>query len=447
MDLDGFLDTVMERLREEIPGAEIKIQQVNKLQGASYTGISVRPEGAPAAVTFNPDPDFESFREDGSRMEAILERILDEVKKAVLTIPDFEIPDITDYSKAKDHLMMQVVPAERNREMLESIPHRIVEDLAVVYRVEFPGVIDSFASTLVTDSILEGYGISADRLHEDAVTAQKANHPPVLKNISEMLGEMTGGLADMPESPMWVATAGKGINGASVIQIPEFLEESAAVLGGDYFILPSSIHEVMFIKDDGTFEREALENMVRSVNETEVSEADYLSDSVYHYDSRERVFEKAQTFESRSEKEKEKETITVLLIEPDRYPKTIETGTGLEDLQNAVGGRIEVTYPFDDPVGLIMNEDGKLDGLPLNRALRDDEGRIYDVVAGPFLVAGLTEDSFGSLTPEQISVYEEKFHFPEVFVRMGHRIIAVPAEQKAASMQETDHRQAKDNVR
>ena len=90
-----------------------------------------------------------------------------------------------------------------------------------------------------------------------------------------------------------------------------------------------------------------------------------------------------------------------------------------------------MVYPFDEPVGLIMNEEGKLDGLPLNRALRDDDGKIYDVVAGPFLVVGLTEESFGSLTPEQLAAFEEKFHSPEVFVRMGRGIMAIPVDEKA----------------
>ncbi len=121
-----------------------------------------------------------------------------------------------------------------------------------------------------------------------------------------------------------------------------------------------------------------------------------------------------------------KETMTVLLVEPCKYPQQVEIGTDLENLQKAVGGYIEVTYPFDENVGLVMNEEGKLEGLPLNRALRDDDGQIYDVVAGSFLVVGLTEESFGSLTPEQMQKFEQQFHQPEVFVQMGKGIMAVP---------------------
>jgi len=225
------------------------------------------------------------------------------------------------------------------------------------------------------------------------------------------------------------------------------MDQAAEKLGGNFFVLPSSIHECLFIKDDGEFQRPQLEEMVQSVNATEVSEADFLSDSVYHYDSEARIFEKAATFESRvAEKavayetaapEAAKDTISVLLVEPEKYPRPVEIGTSLEDLQQAVGGYIEVTYPFDDQVGLVMNEEGKLEGLPLNRALRDDEGKIYDVVAGPFLIVGLTEESFGSLTPEQMSQFEQQFHQPEMFIQMGKGVMALPIPDEAVELRES----------
>lgn len=124
-------------------------------------------------------------------------------------------------------------------------------------------------------------------------------------------------------------------------------------------------------------------------------------------------------------------TMKVLLVEPEKYPRPVEIGTKLEDLQAAVGGFIEVVYPFEDEVGLVMNEEGKLEGLPLNRALRDDDGDIYDVIAGPFLVVGLTEEDFGSLSPERMAFYEEKYHSPELFIRMGRGIMAIPVEEMA----------------
>ena len=118
--------------------------------------------------------------------------------------------------------------------------------------------------------------------------------------------------------------------------------------------------------------------------------------------------------------------MNVLLVQPESYPKAVAIGSDLESLQAAVGGNIEVVYPFEDSVGLIMNEEGKIEGLPLNRALRDDQGELYDIIAGDFLVVGLTEDDFGSLTPEQMDKFEKLFHQPECFMKMGRSIMALP---------------------
>ena len=118
--------------------------------------------------------------------------------------------------------------------------------------------------------------------------------------------------------------------------------------------------------------------------------------------------------------------MNVLLVQPESYPKAVTIGSDLESLQAAVGGSIEVVYPFEDHVGLIMNEEGKIEGLPLNRALRDDQGELYDIIAGDFLVVGLGEDDFCSLSPELMKQFEEHFHQPETFVRMGRSIMALP---------------------
>lgn len=130
-----------------------------------------------------------------------------------------------------------------------------------------------------------------------------------------------------------------------------------------------------------------------------------------------------------------------LLVQPNAYPKAVTIGTELEELQAIVGGNIEVTYPFEEEVGLIMNEEGKLNGLPLNRALRTDDGDIYDIIAGDFLVVGLTEDSFGSLSTEQMERYEKLFHQPEMFVRMGRSIMAMPLpdEMVKGAAERADH--------
>lgn len=101
-----------------------------------------------------------------------------------------------------------------------------------------------------------------------------------------------------------------------------------------------------------------------------------------------------------------------VVVEPHRAAYEKEIGSDLESLQHEVGGLIQALYPFEDDVALICNDEGKLHNLPPNRFLYDEEGNVYDLIAGTFLVVGLTEDDFGSLTEKQIETYLEMYPEP-----------------------------------
>ena len=122
----------------------------------------------------------------------------------------------------------------------------------------------------------------------------------------------------------------------------------------------------------------------------------------------------------------ESRKMEVLLVQPGMYPQKATIGTELKDFQDAVGGTIAASYPFDDPVAIVYNDEGKLTGLPLNRALRDEDGQMYDAVAGTFLVVGLGEEDFASLSPEMAQKYEQLFHQPEAFLKLGNRLLVLP---------------------
>lgn len=111
----------------------------------------------------------------------------------------------------------------------------------------------------------------------------------------------------------------------------------------------------------------------------------------------------------------------VLIIEPEKEPRLASIAGDLVSLQRVVGGCIQALYPFADPVALICHEEGKLRGLPLNRRLED-----YDIIAGTFLLCGLGEEDFASLSPELAEKYRLMFALPEVFLKIGSRVLAIP---------------------
>lgn len=120
-------------------------------------------------------------------------------------------------------------------------------------------------------------------------------------------------------------------------------------------------------------------------------------------------------------------TIQVVLVEPGKLARIAEVGTTLDAMQRTVGGDIEAYYPFEEQVCIVCNEEGKINGLPLNRAIRDaDTGDMADIIAGTFFICDCSGESFGNLSTEQQKCYLEKYRFPERFFRTRDGIESVP---------------------
>ena len=118
----------------------------------------------------------------------------------------------------------------------------------------------------------------------------------------------------------------------------------------------------------------------------------------------------------------------VVIVEPEKKPRVQSIEDSLASMQEIVGGTIQAVYPFDEPVALICNDEGKLLSLPLNRALRDSDGRVYDIVTGTFFICGATasSDRFDSLTEEQVQHFLKRFSASEQFVRVGDAVFVLP---------------------
>ena len=118
--------------------------------------------------------------------------------------------------------------------------------------------------------------------------------------------------------------------------------------------------------------------------------------------------------------------MTVLAVMPGKAPERMELDGSLESMQEFVGGTIQAVYPFADPVAIVCNDEGKLLGRGYNRALRDNNGNIYDILCGPFFVCGLSEEDFASLPEDMLRKYAQRFQHPELFRRIGESLMVVP---------------------
>ena len=123
----------------------------------------------------------------------------------------------------------------------------------------------------------------------------------------------------------------------------------------------------------------------------------------------------------------------ILIVEPGRKPRPAEIDGSLKSMPDIVGGLIQVICPFetDEPVVLVCNDEGKINGLRANRSLRDKDGQIYDIVCGTFFLCGAPpdSDSFTDLTIEQIEKFSKVFQHPEIFLDINGKIVCLPLEE------------------
>lgn len=321
-------DEIRAWLPPEYADADVSIHRMEKL-GLAYDGMTVVRSGQRAAAAVNLTAFYDMYQE-GKTTGDIIHEMAD---VAVMQAPQMEYSVFSDYEAAKDHLFIRVANKEANADVLAGMPHKEVEDLAITYHVLVNHDQNGIASAPVTDDLLRHYGVTAEQLHEDAIANSQRMLPAQLDSMQNMLfGMMTPEASDTlrdepyPGSTMLVLTNNVQLNGAAALFYPGVMDQAAERLGGDFIVLPSSTHEVIMIPADGMTDFRSLEQMVKDINRSQVAPEERLSDHVYHYDAKERLFERADRHEMRKELEnrpQEKASILKRLAEKKEEAKML----------------------------------------------------------------------------------------------------------------------------
>lgn len=281
-------ENIQDYLPEEYENAEISFKEVCK-NNEQLTGIIVKLPDIQAVPVIYINEFYNDFI-NGKDMEDIFNEIAENIQEAYRQAPYNMDFNINDYA---DNISMSLVNAKNNREMIANMPHRMVNDLAVIYRVNLPDIDGNKASAAVTYEIMKYLGYETrEQLEEQAVKYMKENDPPVVKTMREMLIEMDPAFADFlpeeSEDPMYIITNRSKCNGAVSVLDKETMDSLVDRIGSDLTIFPSSVNEMIAVPKDMVEGKEAL-NLVKQVNETAVEDKDKLADSVYSY-SKEKGF-------------------------------------------------------------------------------------------------------------------------------------------------------------
>jgi len=297
------------KLRLEALGIDAKLcaNTVEKIN-VTYEAMTAIPKGSNVGVNVNLKNFFESY-EDGIDYEELVVKAISVIKTGIAVQPEIDTDSLTDYDQMKNRLVIELISIRENKDLLVRLPHQKIEDMAIIYRYLLDFGADGQSTVLVTNQLLETMGITPEKLHADAVENAPKLKPAFIKDMSEIMAEMMdidiGDFAGMElneDMKIFVASTEDKLRGAGVLAYKDFLKQAAVIAGGDFFVLPSSIHELIIVPDNGSRKLLELKEMVREVNLTQLDPEDKLTDSVYHYDSLANIFELGEKFLARQSK-------------------------------------------------------------------------------------------------------------------------------------------------
>ncbi|GFI45938.1 hypothetical protein IMSAGC019_01251 [Lachnospiraceae bacterium] len=294
--MEAFAETVKSAMEAVYgSGYSISIQPVTKNNGTHLTGLTIRQKGINIAPTIYLESLFAGYQ-DGLTMEAVCKevmRLYEQNKEA----QGFDSSMVTDFNQAKDRICFKLVNAEKNRELLAGIPYIPYHDLAVVFYILVPRGHDGTETILVRNSFMDAWGADTQTIYPIAMENTQRIFRGRVQSMESVMMEMmedmldagdSGEFYDMPAVtedvfPMYVASNYDRLNGASVFLYPNLLRDFAECIGSDFYILPSSVHELIFLPDTDGMDVGYMKMMVRQINGSEVAEDEVLSDNVYFY--------------------------------------------------------------------------------------------------------------------------------------------------------------------
>ena len=267
---------------------EILTSTVEK-NNQSLDTLLIRQESDTMAPTIYMEDYFKEFVNGRSITE-----ICREITQIVLNTekPAIQIDSITDYAQVKDKLRLHLVSKENNQRYLEQGPYRLdTMGAVVVYADLDDSILGQHMGTRITERLLSGYGITEERLFEDALTQTRMNCPFTFQSMGSLVQEMTGvpaeGMLGDAGTSMYIITNRDKFYGATVSLYPDTFKKAREKLGEDFYVLPSSVHELILIRSSAGHSPADLRWMVREVNREQVAPDERLSNEVYEYRGKE----------------------------------------------------------------------------------------------------------------------------------------------------------------
>ena len=299
---EGFLDYVRDNIKDYVGGIEdhaVRIIPMVKNNQVVIEGLQIADPRENHAPVYYLEGFYEALCR-GMGLEEIMEAIAHIYEESKHMKGCINPDSINDFRAMKDRIILRLVNAEKNQDVLTRCPHRFMADLAVTYRVLAGKNEEGISTFLVSDDLMEQWGVNEQILYELARENSLCLFPPVVEKLHDMMRNSFGielyrllEDAECKEAyTLYILTNDIKINGASAVCYSDALEWFYKKIGCDFYIIPSSIHEMLLLSVTSDIDPAHLQSIICEVNEGIVLEEEILSDNLYFYSGKEKKMRK-----------------------------------------------------------------------------------------------------------------------------------------------------------
>ena len=267
-------------------GSEVRVElrRITKNNGIILEGLCILEKGSYVSPTIYLEDFYREYK-DGMSLKEIAGRIYDIYEKRCRNIP-FSLEYFLDFEKIKENIFCKLVNREMNQELLRDVPNVSFLDLSVVFICAVKNEEFGNDSVLIREEHRKHWKVSKELLYEYARENTFRLRPFELKSMEELIEDLVEPEERnlLKEIPMYVLSNRDRVFGAAGILYDRILSSAGARLEEDFYVLPSSVHEVILVPGHVAGSEKELHAMVHEVNHTQVEPEEVLSENVYHYD-------------------------------------------------------------------------------------------------------------------------------------------------------------------
>lgn len=294
MKIEDFMEkvknSVIEKLGKEY---QVTVCKSDKNNGVVCTGLRVQKNDCSVAPLIYLDEHFRQYKNGNTTLSSIVKYV---VKQSRKKSPCVDIQQYLIYENIRKNVVYRLVNTESNRDLLEDIPHLEFLDLSIIFRCTVAQEDIGPASILIHNVHMKLWDITIQELYQDAVMNTPRLEEYEIKSMTEVMREImteensdgSGQDAYMEEFsdsvPLYVLSNKNRIEGAGCMLYPDLMKDFSDTIGSSFYIIPSSVHECLLLPPKEDVQGGEIKNMIKEINDTQVSIEERLSYSLYYYD-------------------------------------------------------------------------------------------------------------------------------------------------------------------